>query len=723
MKRFLDIQNFLPSSVFCKLSFTFLIFSFFSPIFAFDPSSLPYDGISLVPHAEVWADLEGDTSFEKMQKKEFFPLSSASLGYSDLAHWFRIPLENKSSHSVSWILEIHYSQLDKAELYLASKGDQVLFRGGDRVPFGERPIQYRFPSFPLELKAGEKDTVYLKIQTKSSINFAAYAYKSEDFFSNISNEQILLGIYFGSLLVMALYNLFLFLSTKERTYLAFFGYVGAGVLTQWSLHGYSFQFFWPNSVVWASHIITSFTFLVSATTADFIRLYFDAPNDYPNSNKVLKGISILSYVLVVVGYFFPFSFALALYMFLSTITLAVILYLGFQGFSRNIRPALFFLGAWIALVTGAFIFVLRFSGIIPHTISLAYWGVEIGTAIHILLLALALADRVNDLSKDLSSKVEDLNEAKHAIEQSELRFRNLFEGAEELLLTLDQEGNIKDANRTLSRLTGYKPAEVEGKNFIDLIYTIDTQEGSIVILLAKEKLEEHLRTRKTVEFHSEFKQKYVMEPKPVKIRLQSFESEAGRKVLGKVSEISEDILSRFLVSESMHFTVNNYLRNADILSRQLTSKLSQFAGSEIITAIRTCLREVLINAIEHGNLGISFDEKTEAMKSGNYMEFIQKRQREAFYGARNVKVAYSLNSKRIGFEIEDEGDGFDFKKMLNLDGEKLNEESYTHGRGIMMTRKVFDVVKFNEKGNKVLLIKYLQKPLKYKREPSSLDID
>lgn len=692
------------------------------PVWSLDTDSLPEEGLALSPFAEVWVDEKGNTDFSRVRNQEFHRLDSASLGYSPYVHWFRVPVENTGHSSLSWILEIHYSQLDNAEIYLESRGNRAIFKGGDRIPFRERPIKYRFPSFPLELSSGAKDIVYVRIETKSTVNFSAFGYKRTDFYKKVSSEQILLGIYFGSLLVMALYNLFLFLSTKEKTYLSFFLYVGSGFLIQWSLNGYSFQFFWPESIVWASHVVTCFTFFVAATTSDFIRSYFDAKRKYPRTDRILFGISCLCYVLTVLGYFLPFGPALALYVAISTLTLALILYLGFQGLTRNLRATLFFLSAWLVLVLGAFVFVLRFSGILPHSVPLVYWGVEIGTAAHVLLLALALADRVNDLSKDLSGKVVDLNEAKQAIEQSELRFRNLFEGAEELLLTLDEQGRIWDANRTLSRLTGHRPSDVEGKNFLDLIYSFDPIDESITLMLAREKMEEHLKTRKTVEFHSEFKQKYVMEPKPVKIRLQSFEREGGRMVLGKVSEISEDILSRFLVSESMHFTVNNYLRNADILSRQLTSNLSQFAGSEVITAIRTCVREVLINAIEHGNLGISFDEKTDSMKVGNYMEFIQKRQREAFYGARSIKVAYSLNQKRIGFEIEDEGDGFDFKKILNLDGDKLNEESYTHGRGIMMTKKVFDVVKFNEKGNKVLLIKYLQKPLKYKRDASPLDL-
>lgn len=721
MKRSEYYNPFLPRRI-RNLLFGLLLLFVSIPVLGLDTNTLPKEGLALFEQAEVWVDEKGDAKFPNLPEKEFYSLPSASLGYSPYVHWFRVPVENASASSLSWILEIHYSQLDNAEIYLKSRGSEPIFRGGDRVPFYERPIHYRFPSFPLEMRPQEKDFVYVRIETKSSMNFSAFAYKREDYDGAVSREQMVLGIYFGSLLVMALYNLFLFLSTKDRSYFSFFAYVGSGFLIQWSLNGYSYQYLWPNATVWASHVITCFTFLVAATASDFVRQYFNAKNRFPRVERILSGISYISYALAVLGYFLPFAPALALYTAFTTLTLVMILYLGFQGLTRNLRSSLFFLSAWLLLVVGAIVFVLRFSGILPHDFPLVYWSVELGTSAHVLLLALALADKVNDLSKNLSAKVEDLNEAKQAIEQSELRFRNLFEGAEELLLTLDEEGRIWDANRSLSRLTGHRPSEVEGKNFLDLIYSFDVIDDSITLLLAREKMEEHLKTRKTVEFHSEFKQKYVMEPKPVKIRLQSFEREGGRMVLGKVSEISEDILSRFLVSESMHFTVNNYLRNADILSRQLTGNLSQFTGSEVITAIRTCLREVLINAIEHGNLGISFDEKTEAMRAGNYMEFIQKRQREAFYGARAIKVAYSLNFKRIGFEIEDEGDGFDFKKILNLDGEKLNEESYTHGRGIMMTRKVFDVVKFNEKGNKVLLIKYLQKPLKYKRAANSLDV-
>ncbi|WP_243393340.1 7TM diverse intracellular signaling domain-containing protein [Leptospira perolatii] len=698
----------------------FLLFIFPGRIFGLELSSLPSEGLFITSGFEVWIPEEGEVLKKPgvylLDKSKFLPASTTSFGYSSKPHWIRIPIRNSGADNISWVLEVQYGPLDKLDVYLASKGEEPIYKAGDSYPFAVRPIQYRFPSFPFEISPGTSDEIFIRIESHSALNFPMFAYQREDFFARANSEQILLGIYFGSILVMAMYNLFLFLSTRERIYFSFSLYVGVGAFLQCILNGYAFQYLWPNATEWASKSLPCFIYLSLSTCVDFVRIYFSTKRTNPRIDLALKTILSACLMMVIASYFIPGRFSIAAFFGISSLGLVLVLYLGFQALSLNLHAAAFFLSAWITLLLGDFLFILRLANVLPHSFGLAFWGVEWGSSLHILLLALGIADRVSELSKDLTSRVKDLNEAKQNVEQSEMRFRNLFEGAEELLITLDQEGKIIDINRSVSRMTGHLPKEMIGTKFADLLFAQESLNHSYGSLIANDRLEEQLKTRKTVEFHAELKHKYVMEPKPVRIRLQPFESEGKKLFLGKISEISEDILSRFLLSESMHFTLNNYLQNADVLCRQLTSNLSQFVGSEVVTAVRTCVREVLINAIEHGNLGISFDEKTDAMKQGNYMEFIQKRQKEAFYGARTVRVAYSLNAKRIGFEISDEGEGFDFKKILNLDGDRLNEESITHGRGIMMTRKVFDIVKFNDKGNRVLLIKYLEKPLKYKRE-------
>jgi len=123
-------------------------------------------------------------------------------------------------------------------------------------------------------------------------------------------------------------------------------------------------------------------------------------------------------------------------------------------------------------------------------------------------------------------------------------------------------------------------------------------------------------------------------------------------------------------------------------------------------ALKVCLREIIINAIEHGNLGIGFDEKTEAQNSGTYFSLLISRQTDAVYGARLVRVSYSLTRKRVVFRVTDEGDGFDHSDVTSRDIRKPEFLRLMHGRGIAMTRVEFDVVRFNEKGNSVLLVKH-----------------
>ncbi|GIM18840.1 hypothetical protein KHM19_06520 [Leptospira borgpetersenii] len=337
-------------------------------------------------------------------------------------------------------------------------------------------------------------------------------------------------------------------------------------------------------------------------------------------------------------------------------------------------------------------------------------------------MGLGLADRVKILSRTLSVKIRELRFAKRVAERSEKRFKNLFEESEEFLFTMDTNGKIRNANKALGRLLGFDPEEVIGWDFLDLIFVSGVKNASYAKILVRDKIEELLTTEKSSEFTAEFRQKFVLEPRQIRVRLQLLDLGNEKCILGKAYELNEDVFAKFIVSESMHFTLNNYLRNADLLSRLLTVNLARFIGTEVVIAIRTCIREIIINSIEHGNLAISFDEKTEALDEGRYLELIQGRQKEPFYGRRTVKVSYSLNARRIGFLISDEGEGFDYKKILNLDIEKLNETSLTHGRGILMTRSVFDIVRFNEKGNRVLLIKYLKKPLRYKREQTAFDV-
>lgn len=111
------------------------------------------------------------------------------------------------------------------------------------------------------------------------------------------------------------------------------------------------------------------------------------------------------------------------------------------------------------------------------------------------------------------------------------------------------------------------------------------------------------------------------------------------------------------------------------------------------------LLELLNNAIEHGNLEIGYDQKSDALKTDSLASLYKKRQADPLLAGRKVTVAFKMDSKLCEWLITDEGKGFDWKAVQDSFNEsKLLEE---HGRGIFITKFYFDELIYNDAGNSV----------------------
>ncbi len=121
-------------------------------------------------------------------------------------------------------------------------------------------------------------------------------------------------------------------------------------------------------------------------------------------------------------------------------------------------------------------------------------------------------------------------------------------------------------------------------------------------------------------------------------------------------------------------------------------------GKEDRVNLQMALNELLTNAVEHGNLDISYSEKTDwLMRGGDMLEFIKQRSSEPKYKNRKIRINYSIHARASAFRITDDGDGFDWRKII----EKRAAESDTHGRGIALSRSFVKKLEYNEKGNQV----------------------
>jgi anti-sigma regulatory factor (Ser/Thr protein kinase) len=166
---------------------------------------------------------------------------------------------------------------------------------------------------------------------------------------------------------------------------------------------------------------------------------------------------------------------------------------------------------------------------------------------------------------------------------------------------------------------------------------------------------------------------------------------------------------KFLIVEHYVYSIDNYLNNADMMSMRLTRNLARYLPQSDIPMIRIGIREILINAIEHGNLGISFDEKTRALGNDAYIDLVHRLQKDPHLSARKVTIDYSLDDKKVVYRVTDEGDGFNYSEIMTQDPAEQNEKMLPHGRGLIMARNVFDEIQLNEKGNVIALVKYLKR--------------
>jgi anti-sigma regulatory factor (Ser/Thr protein kinase) len=126
-------------------------------------------------------------------------------------------------------------------------------------------------------------------------------------------------------------------------------------------------------------------------------------------------------------------------------------------------------------------------------------------------------------------------------------------------------------------------------------------------------------------------------------------------------------------------------------------------GLEGADQLRIALRELITNAIEHGNLGLSYADKSSLLASGLFKQELERRRAEADREGRTVEVWVRRSDEAVMIQIRDAGVGFDWRGLP--DPRAPVDILDDHGRGILLARLSVDHLEFNEAGNQVTIIK------------------
>jgi diguanylate cyclase (GGDEF)-like protein len=338
----------------------------------------------------------------------------ANWGYSDDAIWLALPVAVPPGSPAEWLMEVGFSSLDRVEVYLPRPdGGFDMLMAGDLQPFSDRPFPHRNLVFPIRVNPGSSETIFLKVVSQGSVTVPVRLWQQEALHREDQSVYAKLFLYFGSLLALGIYNLLLYFSTRDKIFIAYVAFVSAMAVSQMSLNGVGNQFLWPDWPQWGNVAYATGTAATGLFGALFSRIFLDTRTHFPVIDRLLL---LMAWVFACGVILPPWDYRFAgILITISGFAFSILATAsGFYCLRHGHPGARLFLMAWLTLLAGVAIQSLRNFGWIP-TNALTLHAMQIGSALEILLLSFALADRINIMRQEKELAKEEALKAKQEI--------------------------------------------------------------------------------------------------------------------------------------------------------------------------------------------------------------------------------------------------------------------------------------------------------------------
>ena len=347
-------------------------------------------------------DVKGKFNFTQIQKQSFSPVTrnANNFGVSASVFWLRFKLQAPTNNAkkINWLMELAHPLLDQVDFYIPQKRGWKKMVLGDHLPFGRRPIHSRHFVIPLDFKSNTTQTYYLRLQSTSTVQAPITIYQPAAFYTKQNYEQAIFSLYYGILLVMSLYNLFLFFSLKTRPYLLYSLAIFVGLVARIAIKGQGPQLLWPNWI-WFSNISV---ILFTALFQSFLLLYTDSflnlQKYAPRLRKFFFGLIALSLSMGIIN-FFDLRLGTKLSIVVNLTNMPFVIAAGVICYRKGKIAARFFILAWVIFAMGVFMNALTLTGVLPFNF-ITKNLMDIGGTLNVILLSLALADNYQQFKRE-----------------------------------------------------------------------------------------------------------------------------------------------------------------------------------------------------------------------------------------------------------------------------------------------------------------------------------
>ena len=366
--------------------------------------ALSEDDISIDIRHKFYTDKTNQLSLndvvDKLNDFDELPLNKAKVSFGEIGFWYQIDIKNVLNQSRELIVFLDNPMIDIINVHQLKEGEYKLVRSLGDSNLDNIILDIALPNFNVELDAGQQTSFLIYTTTTGAANVPISIYDSENFYRYKDAVYLLWGAFIGIVAVMSVYNLILFIGTREKLYVLYIGYIAIFLIELATVHGYGvyimslplFDFFSKN-IISMNYLLGYFTLMFASHYLKF--------NEEPE-RKVTRYVNYLSYsylVLSVISIFVVEYIAAQIFFSLQILLYGLAVTMMYTRLKEGVKWANFYIFSWLPLLVGTAVGPLLLTGNLEYS----FWSrhaLLLGVVFEITFMAMALAHRLRTSEND-----------------------------------------------------------------------------------------------------------------------------------------------------------------------------------------------------------------------------------------------------------------------------------------------------------------------------------
>ncbi|WP_100642674.1 hybrid sensor histidine kinase/response regulator [Alteromonas facilis] len=382
------------------------------------------DSIKLSDNFLIYREGESELSIEDViasrNSFRWAGESNPNFGFSDKGIWLLASFTHFTNNT-HWAIDLNFSQLDQVDFYLVANGEIIAQEKQGKLRANQR---YRMPVMLAEVPSGTPVQLYLRIQSSSSSLIAPVTIHSEQKHTRtMAIDSLAWGLFYGGLIILAIYNLVLYFGVREKSLLTYVGYITTVLIWQFIWGGHIHLFSVGALSPWLIEHTGLIFIIIGISSGVFTLTFLETA---VNASKAHILVMLMLYLQGILGIaslvnILPVMWLNGAIYTIGTLAISSYIMAGVESYTNKFSSARYFILAWAMLATGAIVGILSLFGVLPANSFTAHCF-QIGVFLQAALFSLALMDKSrNQLESEVEQATTDLRNNMELIEEQNAR--------------------------------------------------------------------------------------------------------------------------------------------------------------------------------------------------------------------------------------------------------------------------------------------------------------